>query len=298
MHSLSMTPRSFTRLPIPWSATESSLRIGLGWDNKPAPKDPFGEPLYTVEPIDLDVTILAYAGIEFFDQVDFGNLHLKGGGITHLGDNRDGNADGDDESVTIHLNKMDPSISQLFVFVTLFQGGEFKQLEDIFVRLVIDCSVPGSSSEPREKEVCRYNAQALLQNVPSAHKAILVAQIKLDDVGWAFHGVHMSSKGQTQTDFHDMLNPHLTIFQLIHVKKKWLQKANANKLKTETLRAKRKLLALQRELIGDEIAEEDSDDAKEDAGHQGALAAQAHKAAVQNGSAPIKGEHEYMRSPL
>ena len=36
-----MTPRSFTRLPIPWSATESSLRIGLGWDNKPAPKEKY-----------------------------------------------------------------------------------------------------------------------------------------------------------------------------------------------------------------------------------------------------------------
>ena len=289
-------------LPIPWSATETSLRIGLGWASKPAPTDALGVPIPPVEPIDLDVTILAYAGLEFFDQVDFGNLLLKGGGMLHGGDNQDGETDGDDESVTINLDQMDPSVSQLFVFVTLFQGGEFKQLDDISVRLVIDCSAPGSAVV-REKEVCRYNTQVLLQDTPSSHKAILVSQIKLDDVGWAFHGVHMSSKGQTQADFHDMLNPHLTIFKLMNVKGKWIQKVRDTK-------ERKKRLKIQRKATKDERQRKDllastrsrDDDTNPDVTRDGSDGIHSegimvHKSAIQHGTAPLRLKSKMNRQP-
>ena len=202
-------------LPVPESAWDSDLRIGLGWDihdNQDGRRP---------KRIDLDCSVVAYAGREKFGQVDFGNAVLKGGGVVHEGDCRTGGSKGDDETITMNLSNLDPSITQLFLFVTLFQGGTFRDLDDIHVRLLAPVDSYANQAI-QEKEVCRHDSNTL-QGVPESHKTILVAHIKSGwQHGWSFHGVHCSSEGSTDKDFHAMAVPNLvSTGTLLWAKSKW-----------------------------------------------------------------------------
>ena len=202
-------------LPVPESVWSSDLRIGLGWDihvNLDGRKP---------KRIDLDCSVVAYAGREKFGQVDFGNATLKGGGVSHMGDCRRGGSKGDDETIMMNLNNLDPSITQLFIFVTLFQGGTFHDLDDIHVRLLMPVDSYTNDSI-QEKEVCRHDSHTL-QGVPESHRTILVAHIKTGwQHGWSFHGVHCSSKGSTDKDLHAMAVPNLvSTGTLLWAKSKW-----------------------------------------------------------------------------
>jgi stress response protein SCP2 len=65
--------------------------------------------------------------------------------MLHAGDNRTGDGEGDDESIAMTIKDLDPIVTQLFVFVTLFQGGNFKQLEDVFVRMMVKTASDGGT---------------------------------------------------------------------------------------------------------------------------------------------------------
>lgn len=200
-------------IPIPPKNVCDDLILGVGWD----PEDESD----TTKPTDLDLTVFAYKGKEFHGQVDFG-APTGIGGLEHHGDSQDGAGDGDDERVTINLGKLDEGVSHLFIVLTLFQGGTFRQLKGISARLLAKA---GSDNQIRtlEKEVCRYDAKNLM-SVPAPHNTLLIGHIKLDDEGWMFHGAHMSTQGQTQKAIHDLLYPHLSLVTLMKVKSRWLDK--------------------------------------------------------------------------
>ena len=93
------------QLAIANEHAQGRIRVGLGWSSSCMVKE---------IALDLDVTVIAYAGQKFFDQCDFGKHRLRGGGVTHLGDNRTGSTGAtDDESILIELSKLDPSVTQV-----------------------------------------------------------------------------------------------------------------------------------------------------------------------------------------
>ena len=77
------------------------IRMGLGWD--PIKKrSVFGS--REIE-IDLDASALMFADQQPVDVIFFNNLKSKDGSIVHLGDNRTGAGDGDDESIIVDLTR-------------------------------------------------------------------------------------------------------------------------------------------------------------------------------------------------
>jgi tellurium resistance protein TerD len=108
----------------------TKVRVGLGW--KANVTD-------TGFDFDLDATAFglyydaagnpklldAENGADFM--VFYGNKDSKDGAIHHSGDNRSGDGDGDDETVTVDLSKLDKRLTEISFIVSIYEAPERKQ---------------------------------------------------------------------------------------------------------------------------------------------------------------------------
>lgn len=90
--------------------------------------------------VDLDASIGLYnVEKEPMDVVYFGQLKSKDGSISHSGDDRTGDMDGDDgldnEIVTIELNRVPAQVNYLAVLLNSFQGQDFATIPFASIRL-------------------------------------------------------------------------------------------------------------------------------------------------------------------
>lgn len=120
-------------------------RFGLGWDVRQSDGAEF----------DLDAVALsldangraAAGGLVFYNQ-----LRSADGAVAHLGDNRSGNAAGDDESIVVDLARLDSSTTRVVIAVSIHQAREryqsFGLVRNAYIRLLDD---------PRNIEVARFD---------------------------------------------------------------------------------------------------------------------------------------------
>ncbi|MDD1792310.1 TerD family protein [Enterovibrio makurazakiensis] len=118
--------------------TLKNLRLGLGWDL--IANDP---------PVDIDCSVFICKHDAqqqpklISDQhfVFYNNLQCPEGAIVHLGDNRTGAGDGDDETIKIDLSKVNPSATELSVFVTMHNDSRgFSHVQTSYIRLYNEAS--------------------------------------------------------------------------------------------------------------------------------------------------------------
>lgn len=66
--------------------------------------------------------------------------------MQHSGDNLTGEGEGDDEVISVNINKLNSIVTHLWCVITIYSDGySFKDIEGCFCRLVIN-----------NKEFCRY----------------------------------------------------------------------------------------------------------------------------------------------
>ncbi len=111
----------------------TTVRMGLGWDPIKR-KGMFGGGREVN--IDLDASALMFAGPQAVDVVFFNSLRSKDGSIQHLGDNRTGEGEGDDESIVVDLRSVAPQVTTILFIVTSYEGQTFEQVANAFCRLV------------------------------------------------------------------------------------------------------------------------------------------------------------------
>ena len=109
----------------------SNVSLGLGWD--PVKTGGFLSKLLGGgnDSIDLDASCIVLDG-EFapIDVVWFRQLASKDGSIEHSGDNLTGDGDGDDETISVDLQRL-PALAKHLVFtVNSFRGQTFDQVEN------------------------------------------------------------------------------------------------------------------------------------------------------------------------
>lgn len=108
------------------------INIGLGWDSR--------EDMCC----DLDAWALAVTekGLKRGNLVYYCNLHDESGYINHFGDNVTGVGDGDDEIISINLNKLPKDYEYVIIGVTIFNARNrrqsFKYINNAFIRLFDD----------------------------------------------------------------------------------------------------------------------------------------------------------------
>ena len=88
----------------------NKIRIGLAWD------------LVKGKIVDLDAACVALdnqGNLSMDNSVYYGNLANPNESIVHSGDSKDGNAEGEDESITFRLDKIPPRIMALYIVMTV-----------------------------------------------------------------------------------------------------------------------------------------------------------------------------------
>ena len=110
----------------------------------------------------------------------------KAPGIEHMGDNRTGDGDGDDEVIKIDLSALEPDVEKIAFTVTIDQADARKQnfgmVEDSYIRIV---------DEATGTELLRYD----LGEDYSIETAVVVAELYKNNGEWKFNAIGSGFSG-------------------------------------------------------------------------------------------------------
>lgn len=158
-----------------------NIIVGLGWDtNKYDGRCAF----------DLDSAVfLVGANGKVKNDNDFifyNNPKDLAESVTHLGDNRTGAGDGDDEQVKVELKKVPANVERIAFTVTIHDGEErhqnFGQVSNSFIRIV---------NEETNEELIRYD----LSEDYSIETAVVVAELYRHNGEWKFNAIGSGFEG-------------------------------------------------------------------------------------------------------
>jgi len=112
----------------------TELVVGLGWDQRVTDGTDFD--------LDASVFIVGEHGRVLDDNsfIFYNNKKSSDGSVEHMGDNRSGNGEGDDEQITVNLVRLDPLVKKLVFVVTIHDSESrkqtFGQVSNSFIRVV------------------------------------------------------------------------------------------------------------------------------------------------------------------
>lgn len=119
------------------------------------------------------------------DVVYYGNkdLTIKGNNVVHHhGDNLTGDGDGDDEQITINLDKLPPEYDSIVIGVTIYRGKEkgqsFSTIKNTFIRVV---------DEKDGFEICRFNQAEMADNKDAI--TFIAGKLYKDKGEWQFKAI-------------------------------------------------------------------------------------------------------------
>ena len=154
--------------------------IGLGWDPRTTDGAEF----------DLDASaFLLNASGKVRSEKDFifyNQLRSEDGSIEHTGDNRDGEGDGDDESLIVDLSRIPFDVQKIVITVTIHEAESrrqnFGQVGGAFIRIV---------NEQTNNEIVRFD----LQEEASTETAMIFGELYRHNNEWKFRAVGQGFAG-------------------------------------------------------------------------------------------------------
>ncbi len=149
------------------------VAIGLGWQVNQAGQ---------AYDIDASVFMLGTDGKipdeKYF--VFYNNLRSLDGSLTHSGDNRTGEGNGDDETIYVDLAKVNPAIQEIVFIVTIHEGQaknqNFSQIKNAFIKIY---------NQETRNSLARYN----LREAFSQETALEFGRLYKKDNQWRFQAV-------------------------------------------------------------------------------------------------------------
>jgi stress response protein SCP2 len=172
----------------------AKILVGLGWDAEPTRGGLFGTK--KIE-IDCDASVIMLNENNKFTSKDnliyFGNLKSKNASIQHMGDNRTGEGEGDDEQIMVDLKNIPADIHRLIFVVNIYdcknRKQDFGMVKNAFIRIVDNAN---------NKEFIRYN----LSNEYGGKTAVIVAEVYRHQGEWKFSA---TGEGTNDLGLSDML---------------------------------------------------------------------------------------------
>lgn len=120
------------------------------------------------------------------DFIFYGNLEHSSGSVKHMGDNRTGAGDGDDEQITVDLKAIPANISKVAFTVTIYDAEarrqNFGQVSNAYIRIV---------DENTGAEVIRFD----LGEDFSIETAVVVGEIYRHNGEWKFNAIGSGFQG-------------------------------------------------------------------------------------------------------
>lgn len=157
------------------------ILVGLGWDtNAYATGGAFD--------LDSQAFLLGENGkvTRQEDFIYFGNLKHPSGAVEHLGDNRTGEGEGDDEQMQIDLSNIPEDITKIIFTVTIYEAEErrqnFGQVNNAFVRIL---------DQEKNEELLRYD----LGEDFSIETAAVFGELYKNNNEWKFNAIGSGYQG-------------------------------------------------------------------------------------------------------
>lgn len=157
-----------------------NVLVGLGWDANP------------FDGYDFDLDASAFmcgrngkcpSTNEF---IFYNQLEHCSGAVIHMGDNRTGDGDGDDEQILLDLSKMPINIDKVEFAVTIDQAEQrrqcFGQVDNAYIRII---------DQDTDMELCRFD----LTEKFSTETAIVAGGIYRKDGEWRFNAIGSGFQG-------------------------------------------------------------------------------------------------------
>lgn len=148
--------------------------IGLGWDVKSGSGPSFD--------IDSSVFLVDENEKLVSDKhfIYYNNLKSPEASVEHMGDNRTGAGEGDDEVVLVNLTKVPPQVQKIIFTVTIYEGEQrqqsFGQIQNAYVRMV---------DVKSKNELLRYD----LDEEYSSETAMMMAELHREGDKWGFGAI-------------------------------------------------------------------------------------------------------------
>ena len=159
----------------------TKLFVGLGWDvNKYDGGNDFD--------LDAAVFMLGASGKTRNDDdfVFYGNQKHSSGAVEHMGDNKTGAGEGDDEQIRVDLSKIPADIDKIAFTVTIYDADvrnqNFGQVSNAFIRVLDDST---------GTELVRFD----LSEDFSIETAVIAAEIYRHNGEWKFNAVGSGFSG-------------------------------------------------------------------------------------------------------
>ncbi len=154
--------------------------IGLGWDPRATDGKEFD--------LDGSAFLLKADGKVRGDSdfIFYNNLKSTDGSVTHTGDNRSGEGEGDDERLVVDLSQVPADIDRLAVSVTIHEAEQRNQNFGMVSRAYIRCL-----NADGEKEIARYD----LSEDGSVETAMIFGELYRAGSEWKFRAVGQGYKG-------------------------------------------------------------------------------------------------------
>lgn len=158
----------------------TNVVVGLGWDTRQTDGAAFD--------LDASVFMLGENGKVLSDAafIFFNNKKSPDGSVEHLGDNRSGEGEGDDEQVKLNLATMPAEVKKIVFAVTIYDADarkqNFGQVSNAYIRLV---------NEADNKEIARYD----LSEDASVETAMLFGEVYRHNAEWKFKAVGQGFAG-------------------------------------------------------------------------------------------------------
>ncbi|HWC21688.1 MAG TPA: TerD family protein [Flexivirga sp.] len=151
--------------------------VGLGWNPRTTDGAQFD--------LDASVLLLAENG-KVRNQSDFvfyNNLTGDNGSVQHLGDNRTGEGEGDDEQIKVSLGQVSPDVQRITFVASIDQadarGQNFGQVSDAFIR-VFDADDPTNADK---------GARFDLGEDAATESALVFGELYRNNNEWKFRAV-------------------------------------------------------------------------------------------------------------
>jgi tellurium resistance protein TerD len=158
----------------------TKMTIGLGWDVRATDGAAF----------DLDgvVFMLNQSGKVRGDGdfIFYNNLKSADGSVTHSGDNRTGEGEGDDETVTIDLARVPADVDKITVAVTIHDADARRQNFGMIGKAFIRCVNAANNSE-----IARYD----LSEDSSTETAMIFGEVYRNGADWKFRAIGQGFAG-------------------------------------------------------------------------------------------------------
>ena len=156
------------------------LVVGLGWDPRATDGKEFD--------LDGSVFLLNATGKARSDAdfIFYNNMKSADGSVAHSGDNRSGQGDGDDETVTIDLDKVPAEVDKISVCVTIHDATTRNQNFGMVSKAFIRC-INGDDN----KEIARFD----LSEDSSVETAMVFGEIYRAGSEWKFKAIGQGFAG-------------------------------------------------------------------------------------------------------